>query len=136
MLYMTEVIGIKPTVWMFAQPLTMFVVHLTASSFLVWGTAIMFLFVDDEISGPVYHLDQIFLKDCTRTEEYIFKVTWQWVNARCTSFCMDNLWTKYDPSSKDRIQDLMKMLSYCFYVPTNVSGPLILYQEFEAGMKK
>ena len=47
--YMMQVIGAKPTVWMFCQPLAMFVVHLAGSSFLVWITALLFLFVDDAV---------------------------------------------------------------------------------------
>ena len=98
--YMIQVIGIRPTVWMFCQPLAMFVIHLSGSSFLVWITALLFLFVDDEISGPVYYLGKMLLKDCTPSEGYVFSVTWHWVSARCTSYCLDSLWKENDFRSR------------------------------------
>ena len=136
MIYMQRVMGTKPTIWMFCQPLAMFTIHLAGSSLLVWLCALVFLFIEKEWSGPLFHLNKYFLEGCTGTDEYVIYVTWYWVNSRCVSFCLDRIWKEVEPSSKGKLHDLIEMLAYCFYLPTNISGPIMIYKDFNEGFNK
>jgi D-alanyl-lipoteichoic acid acyltransferase DltB (MBOAT superfamily) len=56
-----------------------------------------------------------------------------WIYMRGQSYCLDKL------SSVDTgpsVTDLVMMLGYCFYFPMLFVGPVVLYQEFEAGVLK
>ena len=136
MIYMGRVMGIKPTIWMFCQPLAMFIVHLMGSSLLVWMVALLFLFIEKELSGPLYYMNKFFLNDCAGSEEYVIYVTWYWVNSRCVSFCLDRIWKEVEPSPRGKIHDLVEMFAYCFYLPINISGPIMIHKDFHEGFNK
>ena len=136
LIYMVRVMGTMPTTWMCLQPLIMFFVHLTGSSTLVWLMAVVFLFIEKEISGPLYHMNKFFLKESTSIEEYIIYVTWYWVNSRCVSFCLDRIWKEVKPSEKGKHHDLIEMFAYCFYLPTNISGPIMIHKDFHDGFNR
>ena len=136
MIYMGRIIGIKQTIWILCQPLFMFVIHLMESSLLTWIVALTFLFVEKEISGPVYYMNTYFLQGCTDNEKDLIHGLWHWVNLRCVSFCLDRIWKDVEASSKGRISDLVEMLAYCFYLPVSFSGPIIIYKDFHEGFNK
>ena len=132
-IHMGRVMGPMPTMWIFLQPLTMFITHLIGSSTLVWLMAGVFLFPDKEWTGPFYHINKFLLKDSTHTEGYIIYVTWYWVISRCISYCLDRIWKEVKPSEKGKLHDLIEMFAYCFYLPINMSGPIIIHKEFHEG---
>ena len=136
MIYMGRVMGTKPTIWMFFQPLFMFLIHLMGSSLLVWIVALAFLFIEKPVSGPLYYMNSYFLKECTNNDEYVIYVTWYWVNSRCVSFCLDRIWKEVEPSPKGRIHDLIEIMAYCFYLPINISGPIMIHKDFHEGFNK
>ena len=136
MIYMGRVMGMKPTIWMFFQPLVMFLVHLMGSSLWVWVMSFVFLFSAKKISGPLYYINTFFLNECTDNENYVAQVTWCWVNSRCVSFCLDRIWKEVEPSSKGKIHDIVEMFAYCFYLPINISGPILIYKDFHVGFNK
>ena len=65
--------------------------------------------------------------------QYMLIISSAWIYMRGQSYCLDKL------SSADTgpsVSDLVMMLGYCFYFPMLFLGPLVLYQEFEAGLLK
>ena len=136
LIYMVRVLGFMPAVWMCAQPFVMFCVHLIGSSKLVWLLAFAFLFIEKEFTGPLNAANKFFLKDATTTEEYVIYVTWYWVNSRVVSFCLDRIWGEVKPSPKGKIHDLIEMFAYCFYLPINISGPIMVYKDFHDGFNR
>ena len=70
--------------------------------------------------------------DATSTEEYVCSVTWFWVNCRCISFCLDRIWGEVEPKSA-KVHDLIEMFTFCFYLPVNISGPIMIYKDFHDG---
>ena len=131
--YLCTWLGWKPTIWLFFQPLSMFFVHLTGSSVLVWVASFVFLFVTKSFTAPLYHMHKYLLKESDGAEHYVIIVTWYWVNSRCVSFCLDRIWKEVEPSSKGKFQDLIEMFAYCFYLPTSISGPIMIYKDFHEG---
>ena len=107
-----------------------FSVHFLASPVLVWIVALLFMFVEKEWTGPLYDANEFFLEDVNEVEHYIFTVAWAWLNLRCISFCLDRIWMKVIPLSKFKIDSFIQMLAYCFYIPVNISGPIILFRDF------
>ena len=129
-IYLEQIIGIKPLMWMMCQIFVFFAVHFLASPVLVWVVALLFLFVEKEWTGPLYDANEFFLEDVNEVEHYIFTVAWAWLNLRCISFCLDRIWTKVIPLSKLEMDSFIQMLAYCFYIPVNISGPIILFRDF------
>jgi hypothetical protein len=65
--------------------------------------------------------------------QYMLIISSAWIYMRGQSYCLDKL------SSADTgpsVSDFVMMLGYCFYFPTLFLGPLVVYQEFEAGVLK
>jgi hypothetical protein len=56
-----------------------------------------------------------------------------WIYMRGQSYCLDKL---SSVSSGPSVSDFITMLGYCFYFPMLFLGPLVLYEEFEAGLLK
>lgn len=65
--------------------------------------------------------------------QYMLMISSAWIYMRCQSYCLDRL-----PSAGTgpSVSDLVMMLGYCFYFPMLFLGPLVLYEEFEAGVQK
>ena len=135
-IHMTTVIRTKATIWIVIQPLFMFLIHLFGSPFLIWMAAIACLFEDMEISGPLNDLNNYFCQGCTEEEYDLIHITWHWVNLRCISFCLDRISNDVDTSLNGRIHDIIEMLAYCFYLPINMFGPIIIYKDFHEGFKQ
>ena len=51
------------------------------------------------------------------------------------SFCLDRLWNDV-PKSGSMFQELLHMLSYSFYLPIAIGGPVINYKTFYDGVVK
>ena len=132
-LYLYTCVGYKPTLWLFFQPISMFLVHLSGSSFLVWVASFVFLFVTQPFMGPLHHMHRYFVSQSTSAKHYVIVVTWYWVNSRCVSFCLDRIWKEVEGSIKGKFQDLIEMLAYSFYLPTSISGPIMIYKDFYEG---
>ena len=135
-IYLEQIIGIKPLMWMMCQIFMFFAVHFLASPVLVWIVALLFLFAEKEWSGPLNVANEFFLQDVNEVEHYIFTVAWAWLNLRCISFCLDRIWMEVSPLSKLKMDNFIRMLAYCFYIPVNISGPVILFRDFHKGFNK
>ena len=66
---------------------------------------------------------------------YLVAVTNCWVNSRCVSFCLDHIW-KEVPVGQSAGSKFLHLMSYCFYLPIAVGGPLINYIEFHNGVRE
>ena len=135
-IYLEQIIGTKPLLWMMCQIFVFFAIHLLASPVLVWIVAILFLFADKEWIGPLNDANEFFLQDVTEEEHYIYTVAWAWLNLRCISFCLDRIRMKACLLSKLKIYNFIQILAYCFYIPVNISGPIILFRDFHQGFNK
>ena len=131
--YLSYWFGIKPTLWLLFQPISMFVLHLSGSSVLVWMGSFLFLFVTKPFTGPLYYMHKYSVKQATSAEHYVIIVTWYWVNSRCVSCCLDRIWKEVKPSGKGKLYDMIEMMAYCFYLPTSISGPIMIYKDFHDG---
>ena len=131
--YLCTTIGCKPTIWLFCQPISMFLAHLSGSSLLVWMVTFVMMFVMKPFMGPLYYMYVYFVNQSTNDEYYVITVTWYWVSLRCVSYCLDRIWNEVKASSKGKFQDLIEMIAYCFYLPTNISGPIMIYKDFQEG---
>ena len=65
--------------------------------------------------------------------QYMLIVSSAWICMRVLSYCLDKL---SSADSGPSVSDFVMMLGYCFYFPLLFLGPLVLYQEFEAGVLK
>ena len=65
--------------------------------------------------------------------QYLLIISSAWIYMRGQSYCLDKLSCADTGPS---VSDLVMMLGYCFYFPMLFLGPLVLYQEFEAGVLK
>ncbi|XP_023708120.1 protein-cysteine N-palmitoyltransferase Rasp isoform X3 [Cryptotermes secundus] len=65
--------------------------------------------------------------------QYMLMISAAWIYMRGQSYCLDKLATVNTGPS---VSDFVMMLGYCFYFPMLFLGPLVLYQEFEAGVLK
>ena len=74
--YLCTVIGCKPTIWLFCQPISMFLVHLSSSSLLVWMVTFVMIFVMKPFMGPLYYMHAYFVNQSTKDENYVIIVTW------------------------------------------------------------
>ena len=73
------------------------------------------------------------VKQATSAEHYVIIVTWNWVNSRCVSCCLDRIWKEVKPSGKGKLYDMIEMMAYCFYLPSSISGPIMIYKDFHDG---
>jgi len=58
-----------------------------------------------------------------------------WINSRCVSFCLDNI-RKDVPENPSILDNFMHLLSFCFYIPLSIGGPLINYTDFLKGVNQ
>lgn len=65
--------------------------------------------------------------------QYMLIISSAWIYMRGQSYCLDKL---LSADTGPSVSDLVMMLGYCFYFPMLFLGPLVLYQEFEAGLLK
>ena len=57
-----------------------------------------------------------------------------WVNSRCVSYCLDNIWGDVVEETPSHFWNFIEMLSFCFYIPLCISGPLITFKEYKTGV--
>lgn len=65
--------------------------------------------------------------------QYMLMISSAWIYMRGQSYCLDRL---SSTSTGPSVSDLIMMLGYCFYFPMLFLGPLVLFEEFEAGLQK
>jgi D-alanyl-lipoteichoic acid acyltransferase DltB (MBOAT superfamily) len=65
--------------------------------------------------------------------QYMLMISSAWIYMRGQSYCLDRLSSAITGPS---MSDFIMMLGYCFYFPMLFLGPLVLYEEFEAGVQQ
>jgi len=141
LIYFLKNFGGKMTASMLAQPLVYFVAFLTRSKVLVWAASLGTLYSLTASSGPFFNLMDELVPAVNEfsNHRYIAHVTWAWINARCLSFCMDKLEDgviqKDDGEGIPVLEDLVDMVGYVLYIPTVISGPIVVYRKHYKGMR-
>ena len=57
-----------------------------------------------------------------------------WVNCRCVSYCLDNIGRDVVEETTSHFWNFIEMLSFCFYIPLCITGPLITFTEYKKGV--
>ena len=130
-LYIFKILGSSGLVFLGIQPLIMYIVHLSKSSFLVYAVSLGTIFAQEtDFFGLISFLP-------SHTEDYntftLGTAAFMWINLRCLSFCLDRLWEDVDTSDSS-LHALLEMYSYCFYMPVAFGGPIIIFQKFKEGV--
>lgn len=127
-------IGVLPTLYLFLQILVMFLAFLTKSAKIVWVVAVGYILCLNIF--PLQDMKEyIFRTDSSQYYEgYLTSVLLAWINARCVSFCLDRIWG-YLPTEPLPLA-FLHLVSYCFYLPLSVMGPLVSSQTYrEASLR-
>ena len=127
LLHLYHVVGLKPALLLVSQPLILFISRkVFKHAWAVWTIALSIIMLENYRSETMRMMDEEL--------DYIFHQILIWVNLRCVSYCLDNIWgdVEENPST---IWNFLEMLSYCFYLPVCISGPLINFQEYKKGVK-
>ena len=134
LIFIYKLLGQKGLIYLVIQPVIMFLIHLLNSSLLVYVASICFIFMSafKEPYNFEFLLPTVY-EDFTK--HFLGHVSFAWINLRCMSFCLDRIWNDV-PRSGSMFQELIHMLSYCFYLPIAVGGPVINYKAFYDGVRK
>ena len=106
----------------------------TKTSFGVWIISLAIIVFND--FGLIAQLKEFAFEDASWQGRYITHVTMNWINSRCVSFCLDVIWGDVKDHDHWNLSNFMKLLSFCFYLPLTISGPLINYKDFHYGVSK
>ena len=116
------------------QPVLHYGAYRTRSKAAVWLTSLTTLLSLTGSTGPFHYLMASVLTSASDNVElaYISSVTWNWINARCLSFCLDKL--NEEESDVSALEEVLDMVAYTLYLPTAVSGPIIVYRKYRRGV--
>eukprot|EP00096_Caligus_rogercresseyi_P011085 TRINITY_DN4261_c0_g1_i2.p1 TRINITY_DN4261_c0_g1~~TRINITY_DN4261_c0_g1_i2.p1 ORF type:complete len:521 (-),score=57.10 TRINITY_DN4261_c0_g1_i2:452-2014(-) len=132
--YLFKCLGTQGTLYLLVQPLSFFALSLVCRRpLLFWGLGIWF------ISGfqwvwPSRILADHLLSSMPQVSHYIMNVTMCWINARCISYALDVSWGDAPRKEGSPWEELLNFLSYCFYFPLCIGGPIIIYKNFLEGI--
>lgn len=77
-------------------------------------------------------------KQLTEQQQMALYVCLAWLQLRCISFCIDWIeqkpWSQVSFTEDDKSSQILRMLSYTFYLPFMFLGPFVSFLEFENGV--
>ncbi|KDR12454.1 protein-cysteine N-palmitoyltransferase Rasp isoform X2 [Zootermopsis nevadensis] len=126
MLYLLLHVGLPATLFMLMEPCLMYFLLQFRSRVLIY-VAGLFLLVFHNVDTRMNFLSISYVS------QYMLMISSAWIYMRSQSFCLDRL---SSASVRPSASDLMMMLGYCFYFPMMFLGPLVICEEFEAGLQK
>ncbi len=135
MIYISQELGKWVLAFLFIQPIVIFTVAQIIPHILaVWGAALVFMVT---LEMPyVGDFTNYMLSNSSTDEKYMAHVVMFWINSRCVSFCMDHIWGAIDNSHEiSSFRKFTNLISYCFYLPTSMMGPLINYKDYHQGVR-
>ncbi|XP_023708119.1 protein-cysteine N-palmitoyltransferase Rasp isoform X2 [Cryptotermes secundus] len=125
-LYLLLHVGSVATLFMLMEPCLMYLLLQFRSRILIYAAGV-FLLAFHNIDSRMNFLSIPY------EYQYMLMISAAWIYMRGQSYCLDKLATVNTGPS---VSDFVMMLGYCFYFPMLFLGPLVLYQEFEAGVLK
>lgn len=133
LLHLYNALGLKPTLLLVCQPLVMYMTYkLFKNIWAVWTVALLIITFNDY--GILGQMMAWAFEDSHWEKKYISTVIMFWVNSRCVSYCLDNIWGDVVEETPSHFWNFIEMLSFCFYIPLCISGPLITFKEYKKGM--
>ncbi|KAJ4427997.1 hypothetical protein ANN_24010 [Periplaneta americana] len=159
MLYLLQHVGLLATVSLAAEPCLMYLLLQLRSRAVVYVAGLfllvlhnmdfrMVIYCPDHITRPsscsiivsdiimiqwVYHDYHSNWLSLFYDQHYMLTISSAWIYMRSQSFCLDRLMSSKVSVS---VAELVLLLGYCFYLPMLFLGPLVLFEEFEAGILK
>ena len=131
LIYVSKVAGVKSLFFLTLQPVTLFaLLLLTKSSTVIYLAALALIGFQEQFTWVLEHS----YEPTMYRERYIGHVIYAWINARCLSFCLDYLWNEA-PRANHVLGDFINMIAHAFYMPVAISGPIINYHVFHAGVR-
>lgn len=78
--------------------------------------------------------DMRLLETSDRHKMFLFQVCAGWISAKALSFSIDRI--KSGHHKNMRVDDVIQILSYCFYLPPLFTGPIHCYKSFSHDIQK
>ncbi|XP_069686211.1 protein-cysteine N-palmitoyltransferase Rasp-like [Periplaneta americana] len=126
MLYLLQHVGLLATMSLAAEPCLMYLLLQLRSRTVVY-IAGLFLLVLHNMDFRMNWMSLFY------DQHYMLTISSAWIYMRSQSFCLDRLMSNKVSVS---VAELVLLLGYCFYLPMLFLGPLVLFEEFEAGILK
>jgi len=141
LIYFLRNFGLGVAFSMLIHPAIYFVSYLTGLKIVVWAASLGTLLSLNGLGGPFFtfmsaliHSKHIHSEE-GRNVQYMCHVTWAWINARCLSFCLDKIDGVVKDPDNSKLDDFIDMVCHSLYLPSAVSGPIIVYRKFHKGMR-
>ncbi|XP_075222524.1 protein-cysteine N-palmitoyltransferase Rasp [Lycorma delicatula] len=129
-LILFHLFGLKIVLLVFLKILLHFLTLCTRSILLVWILNTSFLLFLSFVL--TYIMDYMRVK-VSGSDYYFVVVTFAWLQLKCASFSFEFL---KKSSKKLNFRILLSLLGYSYYLPLYFLGPLMLYNEYEIGVKQ
>jgi len=73
------------------------------------------------------------IEEANYRSSFVANVWIAWINSRCTSFCLDTIWSE-DLRKRPMSTQMLHFSAYVFYLPVSVMGPIVNYDAFKEGV--
>ncbi|KAK3922932.1 Protein-cysteine N-palmitoyltransferase Rasp [Frankliniella fusca] len=117
--------GVIPLVALTITPIFLFYIAKLKWTLICWLTSILLLISLSLFQTSLLSDEQIM----------VLCVCCAWAQLRCMSFCMDwingETWSISPISEDDQSPQILRLLSYIFYLPLMYLGPFVPFQDFE-----
>ena len=135
LLHVIKEVGYRPTFLLLCQPIALFFTgRIFKRTWAVWGAALLIIICNDY--GIISQFKNWSFQNSHWQVRYVTTVIMFWVNSRCVSYCLDNIWGDViEEEDVSEIWKFMQMISFCFYIPLCISGPLITYKDYQKGVR-
>lgn len=97
---------------------------------LIWGTTIAFLITHHYFTDYIHITTTPHEEFDSKDKTDIIIVSLAWTNLRCVNFFLDAI--EDEKLQKICVKNVIKLLSYVFYLPLLYHGPIVLYSDFRS----
>ncbi|GLH15695.1 Protein-cysteine N-palmitoyltransferase Rasp, partial [Gryllus bimaculatus] len=128
-IFLLNYVGAFATAVLVMKCALIYALHLLRSRILLWAVCVTL------IIG--YNMgDIVDVLSLERREHYMMSVCGSWVLLRCIGFCLDALKASPSTPRPPMPVEFVLYLSYCLYLPVLFLGPVIMYSDFQVGLKQ